>query len=375
MRAKTWGIVALAPLCLAACKSERGAVQAESVIAQPEELRLEEIRKIARDAYIYGFPLVAQYAGIHAAVADPAGAQYKGPPNQVLQVSRGFRSEDSGFAAPNAHTLYSLLLLDLRAEPLVLTVPQMGERRYFVFQLMDGLTFNFADIGTRATGNEGGSFLVVGPGWQGESPAGVSRVFRSETHVVIGVGRTRLLGPDDFENVKTIQSEYRLQTLSSFQGRPAPPSVPALTWVQPILPDPARFDLDFFTVVAHVLQYADPPHPDEVEMRKNFERLGIVPGQPFDSASLSPERRRAVFDGMADGQRLIDAKLESVAGNTEFSFGTREFLRNDYVARATGAQTRIGANAHGERIYLFIDEDEAGEALDEGRNKPGGALP
>jgi hypothetical protein len=71
--------------------------------------------------------------------------------------------------------------MGLRSEPIVLTVPPMEKDRYYSIQLVDSYTFNFDYIGSRATGNEGGSFLIAGPNWKGAIPKGVKKVFHSET--------------------------------------------------------------------------------------------------------------------------------------------------------------------------------------------------
>lgn len=107
---------------------------------------------------------------------------------------------------PNSDTPYSWLGLDLRAEPIVLTVPPIEKDRYFSVQLMDAYTFNFDYIGSRTTGNDGGSFLVAGPGWKGETPKGVKDVFRSDTEFALAVYRTQLFSPDDIDNVKKVQA-------------------------------------------------------------------------------------------------------------------------------------------------------------------------
>ena len=102
--------------------------------------------------------------------------------------------------------------VDLRAEPIVLTVPAIEKERYFSVQLIDAYTFNFDYIGSRTTGNDGGRFLIAGPGWKGETPKGVEKVFRSETELVLPGYRTQLFNPGDIENVKKVQAGYKVQT-------------------------------------------------------------------------------------------------------------------------------------------------------------------
>src|SRR5687767_5837786 len=139
-----------------------------------------EARGIAKEAYIYGFPLVDNYRIQHAYFVDRQNPEYKAPWNQIRNIPRVFTPEDKTIQTPNSDTPYSILGLDLRAEPMVLTVPVIEKERYFSVQLIDAYTHNFDYIGSRTTGNDGGNFLVAGPGWKGDSPKDVKRVIRSE---------------------------------------------------------------------------------------------------------------------------------------------------------------------------------------------------
>ena len=132
----------------------------------------EEARAIARDAYIYGFPLVDSYRIQYSYFVDRASPEYKAPWNQLRSIPRLFTPEDKAVQTPNSDTPYSMIGLDLRAEPIVLTVPPIDAKRYFSIQLVDAYTYNFDYIGSRTTGNGGGRFLVAGPGWKGDDARG-----------------------------------------------------------------------------------------------------------------------------------------------------------------------------------------------------------
>jgi hypothetical protein len=322
-----------------------------------------EARSIAKDAYIYGVPMVAQYKTMYAFSVDKNNPQYKGPFDSILNIARVFTPADTAFVTPNSDTPYSFAGLDLRAEPAVITIPRMEKSRYFVFQLMDLYTFNFAYIGSRPTGNEGGTYLIAGPGWNGEVPNGISKTFRAETEFVNVVGRTQLFNPGDLSNVKKIQAEYKVQPLHEFLHTSAPPAPPSLDWPTPITPA-EQTSLAFFNQLAFLLQFAVPPHPSEVDLRNRFATIGIVPGKPFDPTSFSPEIQAALKAGIDDGQKAIDAKRAMTGGKTDTLFGSREYLKNDYLARATGTQMGIGANSRDEALYPVLDKDSDGQTLD-----------
>lgn len=323
----------------------------------------DEARRIAREAYVYGVPMVSIYGTLHAFSVDKGGREYKGPFNTVLNVARVFTPDDTAFVTPNSDTPYTFMGPDLRAEPMVITVPPIEEGRYFVFQLMDLYTFNFDYIGTRATGNGGGDFLLVGPDWKGEAPSGLTKVIPCETEMVNVVGRTQLFDPGDLDNVKAIQAGYQLRPLSTYLGQPAPPPAPELNWVKPVPPAQLRTSLDFFNVLSFVLQLA-PTHPSEIDLRARFAKIGILPGRSFDAAVLSPGIQDALKAGMADGQEEIDARRASLGGKSDQLFGTRAFLKNDYVTRAVGTQVGIGANSREEALYPIYETDADGQPLD-----------
>jgi hypothetical protein len=323
-----------------------------------------EAKTIARDAYVYGVPMLGEYKTMYAFSIAKGNPQYKGPFNQELSFARVFTPEDTAFVTPNADTPYTFAGLDLRAEPIVITIPKIEKNRYFVFQLMDLYTFNFAYIGSRTTGNDGGNYMTAGPQWKGATPKGISKVFHAETQFVSVVGRTQLFNAADLDNVKKIQSEYKIQPLSAFEGTTAPPPAPEITWLKPVPEDQERTSLDVFNELAFLLQFAEPPYPNEAALRKRFEKIGIVPGKPFDAASLSPQLQAALKEGMAEGQKEIDTRRASLGGKTDLLFGSREFLKNDYLARATGTQVGIGANSRDEALYPILDKDSNGQPLD-----------
>jgi hypothetical protein len=322
-----------------------------------------QVRTIAKDAYIYGYPMVQTYLTMYAFSIDKGNPQYKGPFNAPLSFARVFTPDDSAFVTPNSDTPYTFLSLDLRAEPIVLSVPSIEKNRYWVFQMMDLYTFNFDYLGTRTTGNDGGTFLVAGPRWKGSIPAGITKVLHPETEFINVVGRTQLFNPADLDQVKKIQAQYKAQPLSAFLGRSAPSAAPAIGWIPPVPPAKMKSSLQFFNVMNFLLQFC-PVQLSETGMRGDFDGIGLGPGETIDVDTLSPEMKAALEDGMADGQKEIDGRRAASGGDISNFFGTRAFLHNDYVARATGAQMGIGANSKEEAMYPLYEKDSSGSPLD-----------
>ena len=282
-----------------------GALVIVSDPAAAQSLTPTEARTIAKEATIYGFPLVDSYRVQHSYFVDRASPEYKGAWNEIHNTARVYTPDDKAVQTPNSDTPYSMLGLDLRAEPVVLTFPAVDKGRYYSAQFIDAYTFNFAYVGSRATGNAAGKYLVAGPRWNGEKPAGIKAIIRAETDLVLVVYRTQLLGANDLDNVKRVQSGYGIQPLSAYLGRPAPPAAPPIAFVKPLTPAEERTSLAFFDQLNFVLQFG-PTHPSERELMARFAKLGIGAGKRFDASALSPETRKAVEAGMADAWKAFE---------------------------------------------------------------------
>jgi len=321
-----------------------------------------DARAIAKEAYIYGYPLVDYYRILYAFSLDPMSPVFKSSLNELYNEARLFSPEDRTVVTPNSDTLYSGINFDLRAEPIVLTLPAIDPERYYSAQLVDLYTFNFDYLGSRTTGNGGGRFLVAGPDWKGETPPGIAKVVRAETELASAFCRTQLFGPGDMENVKKVQAGYKTQPLSAFLGQPAPKAAPAIAFIKPLRATEQRTSLGFFNILRFVLELC-PVHPSEKELRDRFAKIGIVPGKPFDVASLTTEMKEALQAGMADGQKAIGAR-RATSQSAVGLLGSREDLRNDYLARATGAQIGILGNSKEEAFYTGYQQDAEGQPVD-----------
>ena len=195
----------------------------------PGGLSTQEVRQIAKDAYIYGFPLVTNYETLHKQALDTTSPDYRAPFNTIARLANVATPEDKFVITPNSDTPYSFLWVDLRAEPIVVTMPKIEKSRYYSGQLIDLYTFNFAYIGTRTYGNEGGDFLVVGPRWSGDTPKGIKAVFHCETEFAYILFRTQLFNPADIGNVRKIQAGYKAQGLANFWANQRSPLLLPLT--------------------------------------------------------------------------------------------------------------------------------------------------
>ena len=246
-----------------------------------------------------------------------------------------------------------MLGLDLRAEPIVLTVPAIEKERYFSIQLIDAYTFNFDYIGSRATGNDGGSFLIAGPGWKGETPKGVKKVIRSETELVLAVYRTQLFNPGDLDNVKKVQAGYKAQPLSAFLGQPHPrPRRRSISSSRSRLRN-EKTSLEFFNILNFVLQFCptDPVRDGtHGALRQDRRRRGEdlrrqqALARNEDGHRAGHGRRLGGLRGPAETNRCGEGDLRRL-------FGTREYLKNNYLYRMAAAVLGIYGNSKLEAMY------------------------
>jgi hypothetical protein len=347
-----------------------GGLASASTSVQAQDVTAAEVREIAKEAYIYGFPLVDSYRIQHAYFVDSGNPEYKAPWNQIVSVPRVYTPEDTAVQTPNSDTPYSFVGLDLRAEPIVLTVPPIEKDRYFSIQLIDAYTFNFDYIGSRTTGNDGGSFVIAGPGWQGETPAGVKKVFRSETEFAFALYRTQLFNPDDLDNVKKVQAGYKAEPLSAFLGQPVPAAAPAIDFIKPLTPDEEKTSLAFFNQLNFILQFC-PTVPSETELMARFAKIGVGAGKTFDANTLSPEMKTAIEQGRADAWAdlgSLQKKIESGEVPIGDLPGSRAFLKNNYLYRMGTAVLGIYGNSQEEAMYPLYGVDAEGQKLN-GANK------
>ncbi|WP_238397542.1 DUF1254 domain-containing protein [Anatilimnocola aggregata] len=342
---------------------------------------LEETKAIAEEGFIFGLPIVMNYAVMNEYAVDAKGSQFKAPFNQLDNTHRVATYEDTAVVTPNSDTPYSVVWLDLRAEPMVISVPAVPLDRYYSVQLIDGNTYNYGYMGSRATGPEAGDYLVVGPDAKVDKPAGIKEVFTSTTPFSLALFRTQLFQPDDMPNVEKVQAGYKVQPLSSFLKQAAPPAAPKIDFL------PATTDgikQNFFEYLDAALQFV-PESAEDKPIREKLATIGIGPGKKFELKDLSLEHKAAVMLGMKAGDEKVDKFLASgikkVNGWSIGSFfGNREFFKSDWLMRAAAAKGGIYGNDAAEAVYPITRVDADGETLDGNKHQytitfPAGQLP
>jgi len=341
-------------------------------------LTAEEARAIARDAWVYGFPMVVNYKTMYMYVIDENSPEYKGPFNFLGCEARLYTPEDKAVVTPNADTPYCMYWGDLRSEPQVITVPEMEPERFYHFQLIDLYTHNFAYVGTLTTGNGAGNYLVHGPEWQGETPEGINGVIPCETGFLFCVVRTQLLNSEDLERVTEIQGDYRFQPLSAFLGTDPPAAAPAIEFPQWNEGD--QFNTGALAYIDFMLSLVEPVD-EEKPLMERFARIGLGTGEGFDITRFEPDIRQALEEGVEQGFKDLEAFVAAEAGDPLASakiFGTREFLgmsaagnynlSDFFMLRSAAAHMGLYGNSGAEAIYPTYLADGDGEPLNAAEN-------
>jgi hypothetical protein len=326
---------------------------------------IAETEAIAEEGFIYGLPLVMNYAVMHEFAVDTKCSQFKAPFNQINNQHRVATYEDTAVITPNSDTPYSMLWADLRAEPMVISVPAVENNRYYSVQLIDGNTYNFGYIGSRATGIEPADYLIVGPDWKAQTPTGIKKFFSSTTPFALILFRTQLIDGADMPNVEKIQTGYRAQPLSAFLKLPTPPSPPKIDFL-PATTEGIKGN--FFEYLAAALQFV-PASPEDAQIRAKLARIGVEAGKDFKMHDLSLLHRGAALLGMKRGNDKVDKFLSGHFKNINgwhigAFFGDRTFYKGDWLMRAAAAKGGLYGNNAEEAMYPYTREDAKGDTLD-----------
>ncbi|NOX61112.1 MAG: DUF1254 domain-containing protein [Chloroflexi bacterium] len=329
-------------------------------------ITMQEARSIAEEAYIFAYPMLENYKTMYGQAVNEHSPGFQAPFNQFHHFRQLLGPEFTEVVAPNNDTLYSMAWLDLRTEPLVLSLPDFGER-YFVTHMIDLYTHNIEYIGARTTGFQGGDFLLVGPDWNGETPENVDGVRRSETQFVFILHRTAVNGEHDAPEVIALQEQFRLTPLSAWMGQPAPSPAPRPDF--PPYDDEKAKSAEFITYFNFLMGFAD-IHPSEQALFEKFAKIGVAPGASFKADALDPTLRKAIDEGVADGLEKIKEASAKIGREVNHwtligeGFGYRSMMQGKYLLRAAAGMRGLYGN-NPEEAYNFMGMSDAdGDPLD-----------
>lgn len=304
------------------------------------QLPADEVTQIAEEAFVYGYPIVENYRVMYYSTQDTNYLHYA-PFNTFYHAGTVATPKDSLFVSPNVDAPYSYAVLNIKDEPVVLTIPECEENRFIGVSFYDLYTHVIYTISPLNNGHSGGSFLIANEKWKGVIPRGVKKRIDSESDLIYVLIRTQLFNGKDIQRVHQLQAQYTIETLSEYLGKPATTSKP-IDFLEPLAPQSpySKPDLEFFNVLNFALQFTY-PHHSELELLKRFEKIGIIPGKKFETEN-NPYAKE-LLEGIKKAQSAFLAYLPEIKSSSEI-FGSRTYLKNNYLGRAVGAWTGIYAN-------------------------------
>ncbi len=326
---------------------------------------------IATLAYIWGFSPVTMLREFNYVTSPnvPPGLGH-GPANTKSLNSCVHILLNASFTdvvTPNADTLYCSFQLDLKKEPVVLVVPPIAADRYYTFEFLDAYTNDFAYVGTRATGFNGGTYLVAGPDWHGQVPQGMTKIW-SPTNLAWILNRILAKGPSDLANVNAIQGKIIVKPLSAFQGKPVPsqPSANATSTKQvPIGPQPSLIAPTGIKIYDEIGQamIGNPLNPPDPGLVTKLASIGIGPGKT-PSTEANATIKEALQTGITEGQNMINARAVNLGNKVNgWQFQITGLYGTDYLFRAAITKIGLGANIAQEALYPITYTDSQGIPL------------
>lgn len=306
-----------------------------------------DLKNLAREAYIWGIPLVQTRMYLQRARALDL------PFNQLF-VSAELSTPESEVPLPNVDTLYGLGWLDLTDEPIVVSVPDSDDR-YYLLQLNDAYLNSFSYIGRRTTGTRAGEFAIVGPEWSGELPEGVTRVNAPTNHVLV-LSRVLVSGEQDLENARAVQNQFCLTPLAAYPRflNPSRPIVDAFNNF-PIL-QPNLLGLQYFDELCAGLAENPPPVEDRAFVR-DLEVLSIVEGG-CPSQTVDATVKDAMLQAIDEAHSMIHSRAGWLIDTRDVngwrvSYGIRSFIE-DPLDRAVVAKLGPGCLVPQEGLYFSM---------------------
>jgi hypothetical protein len=342
------------------------------VSTQAAELSPQEAKKVAIDAYIYGYALmtsdVTEKAFTNTTAPNPE--TFQAPLNQFVSLPKYPPADYHGVTAPNADTLYSAAFLDVSKEPIILSYPDM-HGRYFLFPIYSQWTNVIAAPGKRTLGTDAQTIAIIGPNWHGTLPSGITQKVKSPTNSVFIIGRVYADGtPEDYAVVNAAQKEFKLVPLSSY-GKPYTPPLGTIDPKAPSVKEKVRdiisaMDIQtYFNAMALSMAVNPPALPQDAPVVADMARIGAVPGQPFDLSKLPPAVQATLADvgKLAFEQTTAEEKTgNKVVNGWLLTAGTGDYGTN-YLWRATASDVGWGANLDKDAIYPSTKVDSDGAPL------------
>ena len=288
---------------------------------------MTDLRTAARAAFVYTLPLV------EIATTRQRGQGVGHRMGVFAHVRHLANHKHRAVTTPNNDTLYSTAQIDLSAGPVTITLPTTGER-YFSLALMDAYTNNFAILGTRTTGPEGGTFRLVGPGEAAEG----WNVIRAPTNHIWALARILVDGPHDLEAAREVQGGLSMQGPAT--EPPGPYAARSADWRA-------------YFASAAALMAANPPPVTDLGILRTMAPLGLTDG--FDPDRFSADEVAGIEAGVAEARSAVrkgGLGGASYVGGWSYPSARLGDFDQDYDYRAAVALSGLAALPPAEAMYM-----------------------
>jgi len=316
-----------------------------AALAGPARAGVDGLRLAAREAWLYGLPLI-QMAAVRTRMVG-GGAAAPGL-NSFVHARELATPRSRVVTTPNRDTLYSSAWLDLTSGSAKISLPPTGQR-YFSLALIDMYTNNIRVISGRDNEGEGGDYEVIGPNrpidfHDIELPRlrlpRLGHPIRATTPWVWALARTQVGGDDDLAVVHGIQDGLTVEVSrparapAAYPGPDAPWGDYLFAVQQLIQENPAPFDeAEFFHRIAAI----------QLGARRGFEQARFADSETPDVEAGVREARALAAEPQACGQ-VVNGWIYPKPNLGAFGA--------DYVYRAGTAMTGLGALPRTEAVYL-----------------------
>jgi hypothetical protein len=270
-------------------------------VAGSARAAVDDMRSAAREAWVYGLPIM-EMARLRAAAI---GAR-PGPDTPGYNAFRHSRdpagASERVMSAPEADVVYSSAWIDLSAEGVRIDLPPTGAR-YVCVTLFDMYGNAVETIEGKEIGQRGHSIELVGPpariGAYGYSAAlprlpHMGPTVRAPGKWVWALARIHLEGDTDMAAVHALQDGFsiRAKAKSGYPAAAAPIDAP---WT------------DYFFALQKLI-VENPPPPDEGDFFRRIAPLQLGMDGGFERARFADEDLPALAAGCEEGRRLVAPK-------------------------------------------------------------------
>lgn len=328
------------------------------------------VAALSQLAYVWGYPMVNMQNRRARLSAAPEPGRLGGvlpasPTGQIAMLNDYIEPAERFIACPNQDVVYGLGFFSLDEQPVVVQVPDFGDR-FYVYAFYDARTDQFGHLGS-PYGSKPGFYLLAGPTWDGEVPDGITEVFRSPTTLANAIPRIFMDDTDeDRAAIQPVVDQVMVYPLTEFTGDmrtkdwadvPSFDAGPSsgggeTKWV---VPD------TFADQLGEVLSSISPQGGEEALVAQ-FQAL-------LDAGARDPEikaQMEAAFHA-ADDTFVANAMLWKFNGKDAGNGWNRSVNNSqwglDYYNRAATSRSNMFENRPNETQYYYTDLDSDDQQL------------